>query len=83
MSAKAELGTLVRTATRLGLRGRERRRNGSMTPSDSSSERTASKRRITVLRLGRMSSTCTANVARAAQKFSFPTTVTPSPSWGL
>ena len=82
MSARAELGTLVSRAMRPGSVGRGRLRSGSSRPSGSSSCRTRSNRRSTLLRLGRRSSTCTVRLARAAQKFSLPTTSTPSPSLG-
>ena len=82
MSARAELGTLVSRAIAAGKGGRLRLRSADRSPSGSRTWRTRSNWRSTVLRLGRRSSTCTARVARAAQKFSLPTTTTPSPSAG-
>ena len=81
-SARAELGTLVRMAMQPGRCGSGRLRAGSSKPSLSSCCFTCSKRRSTVERLGRMSRACTLKLARAPQKFSLPTTRTPSPSLG-
>ena len=82
MSARAELGTLVSRAIAAGKAGRLRLRSAANRPSGSRIWRTRSNWRSTVLRLGRRSNTWTDKVARAAQKLSFPTTTTPSPSAG-
>ena len=81
-SARAELGALVRMAMQPGRCGSGRLRAGSSKPSLSSCRFTCSKRRSTVERLGRISRACTLKLARAPQKFSLPTTRTPSPSVG-
>ena len=82
MSARAELGTLVRMARVAGARGSARLRAASISPSSVSWRLLCSNSRSTVVKLGRMSSTCTVRLARASQKLSLPTTVTPSPSFG-
>ena len=82
MSARAELGTLVRRAMRAGQAGRGRLRSESKRPSGARRARTSSNRRITAVRLGRTSRIWTERAALAVQKFNLPTTVTPSPSSG-
>ena len=83
MSARAELGTLVSRAIRLGQGGNARLRSGSNHPCGASRVRTRSNCRITALRPGRTSRICTVKLARAAQKLSLPTTITASPSSGM
>ena len=82
MSANAELGQLVSRAMRCGKGGRGLLRAGSRSPSRASWSRTCSNWRSTLLRLGRISRAWTQRLARLLQKFSLPTTTTPSPSAG-
>ena len=82
MSAKAELGTLVRIPIECGNFGNFFRNESSIKPSLKSFDLTISNFLRTVERLARISKTCTDSLAWDSQKFNLPTIITPSSCFG-